>query len=404
MTRVLALLLAIIGVAEGANSQQQPAPSAETGRNAEASFRAGWGKWQRSQPVEALADFDRAIALTPNSSTAHAGRAMALADMRRYDEAEAAAGMALRLRPSDPFAQGSAGYVHLLKGEFAAAVEAFTRALALQPDDPAWLSYRAEANEAMGQMDVALADLDRIAATSPNNPNSHFQRARVLAHWSGDRQADALAAIDRAIAASPNSPYYRSWRGDFLYRFGRREEAAASYREALAVLERRLATSDHPERMMETHLGLLGRSGRYADAIRIVDAALQRTPGDAALLASRCWLRMEGNIELPQALADCEAALRTDPNQPVAAGALARLYLRLQRWIEAEHAFDDLVQRGTRSESNALYGRGIARIRLGSGVAGERDRRDARRRKFDVADDFIRFGLDIEPAPVTPAR
>jgi len=409
MKSVMILLATLAAPALAVGNAQTPAPQAapsqQAGRDAEAAFRAGFYKWQRQQPGDALADFDRALALTPNSSTVHAARALALADMRRFDEAETAAATAQRLRPSDAFAQGSAGYVQLLRGAFPAAVEAYTRANALEPSNPEWLDRRAEAYQGLGQMDLALADLDRVITLSPGNPAGYFQRARVLAHWSGDRQADALAAIDRAIAANPRASSYRIWRGDFLHRFGRRDEAAATYREALAALDRRIAsTRGAPEDwMVETRLNLLGRSGRYAEAIEVADAEISRAPGRVSWLAARCWLRMEGGIALEAALSDCEEALRIEPNAPVASAARARLFLRMQRWQDAEHAFDDLVQRGTRSEANALYGRGIARIRLGSGAAGERDRRDARRRRFDVADDFIRFGLDVDPPAAVTA-
>ena len=67
--------------------------------------------------------------------------------------------------------------------------------------------------------------------------------------------------------------------------------------------------------------------------------------------------------------------------------------LRLRRWADAERDFDGLVAEGSRSESNALFGRGIARIRMGDGARGERDLREARRRKFDVSWEFDRLGL-----------
>jgi Flp pilus assembly protein TadD len=122
MKSVMILLAALASPALAVDDAQSPAspaaPSQQAGRDAEAAFRAGYYKWQRQQPVEALADFDRALVLTPNSSIAHAARALALADMRRFDDADAGAATALRLRPSDAFAQGSSGYVHLLRGAF----------------------------------------------------------------------------------------------------------------------------------------------------------------------------------------------------------------------------------------------------------------------------------------------
>ena len=402
-------LFGLPAMAAAAAAQPQPQPPAPAAQQAlrdrvDAAVREGHAKLRRRRPAEALADFDRVIALAPDWPPGQAYRGLALIDLRRYDEAEAAMATALRLGPADPFVHRGIGYLRLNLGEFAASVRSYSRSLELAPGDAEALDRRAQAYQGLGQMDQALADLDRIIAAAPGDANAHFQRARIFAHWG--QQAEALAAIDRAIAGAPRDYYYPSWRGDFLERFDRRDEAAAAYREAVAKLDavvERARPGPPPDWAMETRLNLLGRAGRHAEALAIVAAELVRSPGSPAMLAARCWLRMEAGIELALALGDCDRALAREPNHPVAAAARARLYLKLRRWAEAERAFDALLVNGGRSESNALYGRGLARLRQGDGARGERDLREARRRKFDVAWEFDRIGLD--PAgPIRPLR
>jgi len=386
-----------------AQPQQQPPNPAQARalqREVEAAVRDGRVKLARRRPAEALADFDRAVALAPNWGAARAHRGLALIELRRYAEAEAEMAIALRVGAADPFVHQSEGDLRVALGEFAAAVQAYSRVLEVEPQNMEALDKRAQAHAGLRRMDAALADFDRLIAAQPSRPDAHYQRARIFAHLG--LQTEALAAIDRAIALDPADYYYLSWRGDFLYRFGQPDAAAAAYRAALARMEAKVAAAPGPPAawVRETRMNLLGRGGRHAEALRLVEAELRRSPGSSEMLAARCWLRMEAGVELALALADCDNVLAAEPNHPVAAPARARLYLRLRRWADAERDFDGLVAGGSRSEANALYGRGIARVRMGDGARGERDLREARHRKFDVSWEFDRLGLtETDAAP-----
>ena len=82
----------------------------------------------------ALVSLDRALALRPDSAEVWRYRGGAFSSLGRDDEALAAFEMALGLNPMDASAQSGIGRVHfILRGDFARAVPAYERALALNP-------------------------------------------------------------------------------------------------------------------------------------------------------------------------------------------------------------------------------------------------------------------------------
>ncbi|HUL75803.1 MAG TPA: tetratricopeptide repeat protein, partial [Vicinamibacteria bacterium] len=82
----------------------------------------------------ALASLDRALALRPGSADAWRYRGSALTTLNRAEEALAAFEAALARNPMDASAQSGIGRVHfILRGDFARAVVAYERALALNP-------------------------------------------------------------------------------------------------------------------------------------------------------------------------------------------------------------------------------------------------------------------------------
>ena len=175
---------------------------------------------------------------------ARAHRGLALIELRRYAEAEAEMAIALRVGGADPFVHQSVGDLHFALGAFGTAVQAYSRVLEMEPRNLEALNKRAQAYAGFRQMDAALADFDRLIAAEPRRPYGHYQRARILAHLG--LQAEALAAIDRAIALDPVDHYYLTWRGDFLYRFGRPDAAAAAYRAALVRMETKVEQTAGP--------------------------------------------------------------------------------------------------------------------------------------------------------------
>jgi tetratricopeptide (TPR) repeat protein len=95
------------------------------------------------------------------------------------------------------------GNMDLLEGQFEGAIEAFSRALSLAPDDPSALAGRGRAYQSIGEHALALADFDRAVALVPDQPQHHLGRAKALGLLG--RLSEAVAACSRAISIAPDS-------------------------------------------------------------------------------------------------------------------------------------------------------------------------------------------------------
>ena len=72
------------------------------------------------------------------------------------------------------------GNMALIEHAFEEAIEAYSRALLLAPDDVNARAGRARAYAALGEYDLALADVDRALSLAPDEAKLHYLRGRCL--------------------------------------------------------------------------------------------------------------------------------------------------------------------------------------------------------------------------------
>lgn len=94
------------------------------------------------------------------------------------------------------------GNMALIQHAFEEAIEPFSRALSLAPDDVSARVGRARAYAALGELALALADFERAAELAPEKPMHHLGRANALAGLG--RMEEAVAACSRAIEVAPD--------------------------------------------------------------------------------------------------------------------------------------------------------------------------------------------------------
>jgi Flp pilus assembly protein TadD len=147
------------------------------------------------RPREALEVFDTALAIAPDARL-HFGRAMALEELSELDAARGAFEQALLLNPAQSEALSRLALLAVQRGDAASARELATRALAIDPRDPA--ARIALADAALEQKDMTTAERQVSALVQdPNLGPANRAYAMSLAGDildAQDRTAEAFAA------------------------------------------------------------------------------------------------------------------------------------------------------------------------------------------------------------------
>jgi tetratricopeptide (TPR) repeat protein len=150
----------------------------------------------------ALASFDRAIELAPGYAEAHFNRAIVLNDLGRHEEAEASfqRAQSLETRDGAPFAAQAGNRIangHAELGDLYRAAESLPEAVeqyrAALEVRPRYLDVRqklAEALLALGEVEEARRELERIVAEAPGATEARLRLGVAL-----QRLGDAEGAI-----------------------------------------------------------------------------------------------------------------------------------------------------------------------------------------------------------------
>jgi tetratricopeptide (TPR) repeat protein len=252
------------------------------------------------------------------------------------------------------------------------------------------LFRRGAASLSRNELAAALADLDRACALEPDNASFHATRA--AAHARMKDFPKALADFDVALALDPRldeARLQRAW-------LPRTDAGHAKALEDLAFLDDKLP----PQSNLRA-----GMARRYDDlelafpAIRQWTLWIANHPNDIMVPGAknaRCWARMAANIELDKALADCDDAIDEDGKDVHRRDSRGWLYLRLGKPAKARADFD-IALAGKPTAPWSLYGRALARQRLGEAAAAQADLAAARQAEPKIDEKVKAIGF--EPAP-----
>ena len=129
----------------------------------------------------------------------------------------------------------------------------------------------------------------------------------------------------------------------------------------------------------------------YREAIRLDSIPLEGGQQEVALYNDRCWARAVAMIDLEAALADCNEALRLMPEYAAALDSRAFIHLRSGRFRDAIADYDAALEANPR-DHYSLYGRGIAKLRVGDTQGGQADIA-ASKEVQDVSAEFTAYGF-----------
>ncbi len=160
----------------------------------------------------------------------------------RLDEAIRLLCRAAELAPAEAAIHHDIGYLHLRRGRFEAAAEAFRQAVLVQPRFALAHVRLGVAMQALGDLDGALASYRRAAELDGSRADAPF-RAGVLLEALG-RRTPALAALHQAASTRPSSALSRLAEARLQLDAGRHDAAEHTLRALLAVHPGHLEATD----------------------------------------------------------------------------------------------------------------------------------------------------------------
>ncbi len=292
--------------------------------SADTHFRRGNALFAQGRPAEALASYERTLALDPAHVAALANRGEALLALDRGDEAVASYHRALALRRDRADLHYNCGTVLAALRRYDAALVSFDQALALDPRSAAALYNRGNALAELKRPADALASYDRALAVQPDDAATLFNRGNALVAL--QRPADAVASYDRALAVQPDDIQILYNRANALAEIWRLDRALEDYDRVLAQAPGRADA-------LNNRGNVLVRLKRPAEALAAFDRALTLRPDYLDALFNRGLALHEVGRFAEAARAFAELVARA-PEFDYAVGKLLRCRLRCCDWMD----------------------------------------------------------------------
>lgn len=168
----------------------------------EAIFQQAFDLLDVGRVAEAVACFDRVIALVPGAAAPYVCRGDALQELRQFNGAVESYDHAIALDAGVPEIYANRGVALHALGEFEAAIASYDQAIALHSGYAEAWSNRGNALRGLGRGDDALMSYARAIALDPNAPETHTNRAGALEEL--DRPDEAVASYEKAIVLAPD--------------------------------------------------------------------------------------------------------------------------------------------------------------------------------------------------------
>ena len=164
--------------------------------------------------------------------------------------------------------------LYLRDRRYSDAIDSFSHALQVAPDDPDLLYGRGLAYAEIGKIDPAVADFRRLLQVKPGDVDASNALGFTLAD-SGRDLTEAEQLIAAARAAKPNDPSIADSWGWLQYRLGHLDQAADVLRSAWQTGK---------DADVGVHLGeVLWKQGRHEQAQQVFDEVRRVDPRNATL-------------------------------------------------------------------------------------------------------------------------
>ncbi len=247
-------------------------------------------------------------------------------------------------RPSATATTIAAGQAWLAQGDAQLAADAFSKALATDPGNAAALAGRAQANEQLGLIEDAQADVAAWIAAAPTAGLAYAERARLAVQYGLYADpADVLGDFDHALVLARPEELARVYflRGWAVLNFPLVDDvpnAAAALDDLATAVELGPANGEAQFTLAQAQLN----AGRPAEALAPANRAVELGPPTAVVYTLRAHIQFAVGDVLA-ALDDLSAALTFDAEPAQRATLLAERAFLYHQLGQADAAKADVV-------------------------------------------------------------
>jgi predicted O-linked N-acetylglucosamine transferase (SPINDLY family) len=182
---------------------------------------------------EALATYEKGVAIKPHTAEVFKNRGIALRELSRPHEALASYHKAIELKPNYP--EAFFGLANTLRelNRLDEALTSYARAIYLKADYAEAFNNRGAALQGLRRFAEALTSYDQAIALAPDNAEALNNRVIVLREL--NRVEDALSSYEKAIVLRPDHAEAVYNRGIALQELKHLDEAMEAYNRVIAL-------------------------------------------------------------------------------------------------------------------------------------------------------------------------
>lgn len=226
---------------------------------------------------------------------------------------------------------------------YEAAIACYDKVIQIQPEDYlAWFK-RGIALENLQRYEDAVMSYDKVIQIQPEDYLAWFKRGKVLEDLG--RYEEALVSYDTVIRIQPDN--YWAWhdRGQVLKALQRDEEAIESYDRAVQLKPDFKLAVEHRKQVLSQlkRVDQLYQLQHYDEAIASCEHAIQTNPNDALAWLMR-GMALENLQHYTSAASSYDKVVQIQPDDHLAWFKRGGVLVNLQRYEEAVASYEQVVR------------------------------------------------------------
>ncbi|MGK7919537.1 MAG: tetratricopeptide repeat protein, partial [Trichodesmium sp.] len=282
----------------------------------------------------AIAHFQKAISLEPDSSIAYQNLGVALEKQGQIEEGIICYRKAIEIDPGFWEGYQKLGMALTKLGDLPQVAEIYLKACQIIPNFATVYHYYGEALAKLNRWDEAIAAYQKAIELQPNSPVIYHQFGYALTQK--QQWEEAISAYRQAAELQPNSPDVYHHLGYALAQQQKWEEAAVAYRKVIEL------QPNSPE--VYHYLGYaLSQLQQWEEAVVAYRKASELQPNspDVYHQLGHALIQLKQN---DWAVVELRKAIELNPNLAEIHGDLGKALSNIKQWDEAIASFQRAIQ------------------------------------------------------------